>query len=86
MKDKRNCSTNMSYPIYQQPMMVPPMGYPTGYPAGMINGSNNLEQQINNLEQQINLLDQRVNRLENLGTNSTTNNYTKYNDSNYYMV
>ena len=28
MKEKRNCGNNMNYPIYQQPMMVPPMGYP----------------------------------------------------------
>ena len=88
MKEKRNCSNNMSYPIYQQPMMVPPMGYPVGYPTnfqGMPNGitSNTYEQQLNNIEQQINLLDQRVTRLEKLGTNNMTNNY---NDSNYYMV
>ena len=86
MKDKRNCNNNMSYSTYQ-PMMVPPMGYPVGYPGNgmMPNMSNNIEQQINNIERQLNLLDQRVTRLENLGTNNTTN-YTKYNDSNYYMV
>ena len=86
MKDKRNCN-NMSYPVYQ-PMMVPPMGYPSGYPGDMMSGgiyNNNIEQQLNNIEQQLNLLDQRVSRLENLGSNNTTN-YTKYNDSNYYMV
>lgn len=84
MKDKRNCN-NMNYPIYQQPM-VPPMGYPIGYPGGMMSGNNNsIEQQLNNIEQQLNLLDQRVTRLESLGSNNTTN-YTKYNDSNYYMV
>ena len=48
--------------------------------------NNTFEQQLNNIEQQINILDQRVTRLENLNSNSTTNNYTKYNDSNYYMV
>ena len=91
MKDKRNCGNNMNYPIYQQPMMVPPMGYPMypggfqqnmqGMPGGITN--NAFEQQINNLEQQINLLDQRITRLENLNTNNINN---KYNDSNYYMV
>lgn len=88
MKDKRNCNNNMSYPIYGQPMMVPPMGYPMGYPGGMSGNmmNNTFEQQLNNIERQLNLLDQRVTRLENLGSNSTTNNYTKYNDSNYYMV
>ena len=82
MKDKRN-----SYPVYQQPMMVPPMGYPIGYP-GNFNGNmmgNNIDQQLNNIEQQLNLLDKRLTRLETLGSNNTTN-YTKYNDSNYYMV
>lgn len=95
MKDKRNCGSNMSYPVYQQPMMVPPMGYPMGMPnmMGVPNNvttnipggitSNTFEQQLNNIEQQINLLDQRVSRLEKLGSNTTTNNY---NDSNYYMV
>ena len=97
MKEKRQCSNNMNYPIYQQPM-IPPMGYPMyqggflpnmmGIPnmGGNINGgisSNNFEQQINNIEQQINLLDQRVTRLEGLNNNNISN---KYNDSNYYMV
>lgn len=90
MKDKRNCGNNMNYPIYQQPMMVPPMGYPAtpmypgGFQGGMSGGitSNTIEQQINNLEQQINLLDQRVTRLERNNNNSNNN----YNDSNYYMV
>lgn len=92
MKEKRNCGNNMNYPIYQQPMMVPPMGYPM-YPGspnmmgmpGMTGGitNNTFEQQINNIEQQINLLDQRVTRLENLNNNNINN---KYNDSNYYMV
>ncbi len=87
MKDKRNCPNNMSYPLYQ-PMMVPPMGYPVGYPGmqGNMATSSNIEQQINNIEQQLNMIDQRVTRLESLGANNTTNNYTKYNDSNYYMV
>ena len=98
MKDKRNCGNNMNYPVYQQPMMMPPMGYPM-YPGnfqglqGNINPnmtggitSNTFEQQINNLERQINLLDQRVTRLENLNNNSTNNYNNKYNDSNYYMV
>lgn len=87
MKEKRNCSNNMNYPIYQQPLMVPPMGYPMMQPniMGMNGGvsSNTLEQQLNNIEQQINLLDQRVTRLENLNNNNINN---KYNDSNYYMV
>lgn len=87
MKEKRNCSNNMSYPIYQQPMMVPPMGYPMMQPniMGMSGGvsSNTIEQQLNNIEQQINLLDQRVSRLENLNNNNINNKYT---DSNYYMV
>lgn len=82
MTDKRNCNNNMSYPLYQ-PMMVPPMGYPAM--PNMNTGYNNIEQQLNNIEQQLNALDRRVTRLENLGSNSTTN-YTKYNDSNYYMV
>ena len=81
MKDKRNCNTN-SYPIYSQPMMVPPMGYP----MPIQNGFNNIDQRLNNIEQQLNLLDQRVTRLENLGSNNKSNNYTNYNDSNYYMV
>ena len=85
MKDKRNC--NMSYPTYPQPMMVPPFGYPQQMPTNSIaSGYNNIEQQLNNIEQQLNILDKRVTRLENLNSNSTTNNYTKYNDSNYYMV
>ena len=90
MKDKRNCSNNMNYPIYQQPMMVPPMGYPmyqgSFQPNMMNNGgisTNTYEQQINNIEQQINLLDKRITRLENLNNNNINN---KYNDSNYYMV
>lgn len=95
MKDKRNCNNNMSYPIYQQPMMVPPMGYPVypnsfqGFQPNMNNmmsggiTTNTFEQQINNLEQQINLLDQRVTRLE---RNNNLNNNNNYNDSNYYMV
>ena len=95
MKDKRNCSNNMNYPIYQQPMIVPPMGYPMmqgGFQPNMMGmnmggvSSNTIEQQINNLEQQINLLDRRVTRLENLNTNNSSNNYNKYNDSNYYVV
>lgn len=97
MKDKRQCSNNMNYPIYQQPIMVPPMGYPmyqggfqpnimgmnnmAGMPGGI--SSNTFEQQINNIEQQINLLDKRITRLENLNNNNINN---KYNDSNYYMV
>ena len=90
MKDKRNCSNNMSYPIYGQPMM-PPMGYPM-YQGGfqqqpmmpnMGISQNTFEQQLNNMEQQINLLDKRVTRLENLNNNNLNN---KYNDSNYYMV
>jgi len=87
MKEKRNCSNNMNYPVYQQPMM-PPMGYPMyqqpmmGMPnmGGITN--NTFEQQINNIEQQINLLDRRITRLENLNNNNSNN----YNDSNYYMV
>ena len=95
MKDKRNCGSNMSYPIYQTPMMMPPASYPMSYqgviPANMMGNmiggisSNTIEQQINNIEQQLNLLDQRVTRLERTNTNSN-NNYNKYNDSNYYMV
>lgn len=91
MKDKRNCNNN-SYPIYQQPMMVPPMGYPINYSqpiqGGMMNGiaTNTFEQQLNNIEQQINLLDQRITRLEKMNINTTNSNYNKYNDSNYYMV
>lgn len=95
MKEKRQCSNNTNYPIYQQPMMVPPMGYPMyqgGFPnmMGMPNiggiTTNTLEQQINNIEQQINILDQRVTRLEGLNNNSSNNFNNKYNDSNYYMV
>ena len=97
MKEKRQCSNNVNYPVYQQPMMVPPMGFPMyqggfqpnmmGMPnmTGMSGGitSNTFEQQINNIEQQINLLDQRITRLENLNNNNINN---KYSDSNYYMV
>ena len=90
MKDKRQCSNNMSYPVYQQPMMVPPMGYPMyqgGFQQPMMPNmgisQNTFEQQLNNIEQQINLLDKRVTRLENLNNNNLNN---KYNDSNYYMV
>ena len=94
MKEKRNCNSN-NYPIYQQPMMVPHMGYPMGingiqnmgimpnmYQGGIT--TNTIEQQLNNLEQQINLLEQRVTRLERMNSNS--NNSNNYNDSNYYMV
>ena len=95
MKEKRNCSNNMNYPVYQPPMMVPPMGYPMyqgGFQPNMMMPNtqggittNTIEQQLNTIEQQINLLDQRVTRLENL--NNTSNNFNnKYNDSNYYMV
>lgn len=91
MKDKRNCGANM-YPIYQAPIMVPPFpmgvqpnyqGYQS-YPSSNLS-TNTIEQQINNLEQQVNLLDQRVTRLEKMN-NTTTNNYSKYSDSSYYMV
>ena len=84
MKDKRNCNSN-NYPIYQQPMIMQPMGYPVNYQTGIpnFNPTISIEQQINNLEQQINLLEQRINRLEKSNTNT---NYNKYNDSNYYMV
>jgi hypothetical protein len=93
MKEKRQCSNNINYPVYQQPIMVPPMGYPMyqgGFQPNMMGMSNmnsgitnnTFEQQINNIEQQINLLDQRITRLE--GLNNNMNN--KYNDSNYYMV
>ena len=86
MKDKRNCSNNMNYPVYQQPMMVPQFGYPNMYQQPFMSGgitTNTYDQQINNIEQQINLLDQRITRLEKMNNN---NNYNKYNDSNYYMV
>ena len=89
MKDKRNCGNNMSYPVYQQPMMVPPMGYPMyqgGFQTPMPNmgiSQNTFEQQLNSIEQQINLLDKRVTRLESLNNNNLNN---KYNDSNYYMI
>lgn len=86
MKDKRNCSNNMNYPIYQQPMMVPPMGYPNPFQGNVqMQEINSYNAQINNLEQQIKALDQRVSRLESL-TNTQFNNSTKYSDSNYYMV
>ncbi len=90
MKDKRNCNSNMNYPIYGGQMVVPPMGYPAmpnmmGMPIQGGVSSNTFEQQLNNIEQQINLLEKRVTRLENLSNNSTTN-YNKYSDSNYYMV
>lgn len=85
MKDKRNCNNNMNYPVYQQPMMIPPMGYPINYPnVGNYSNiqQNPYDQQLNNIEQKINVLEQRITRLENLNSN----NYSKYNDSNYYMV
>lgn len=83
MKDKRNC-TNPSYPVYNQPMPVPPMGFPMNYQYP-INFQNTLEQQLNNLEQQLNILDQRITRLEKINPNNQTS-YNKYNDTNYYMV
>ena len=90
MKDKRNCNNNMNYPVYPAPMMMPQMGYPNYQPFPNIMNSgiqaNTYEQQINNLEQQINLLDQRITRLEKQYMNNNSNNYNKYNDSNYYMV
>ena len=82
MKDKRNCN-NQSYPVYTQPMIVPPMGYPINYQYPP-NLQNIQDQQLNNIEQQINILDQRITRLEKANNNS--NSYNKYNDSNYYMV
>lgn len=81
MKSSRNCNSN--YPVYPQPMIMPPYGMPAMPNYNGVN-SNIVEQQLNNLEQQINLLDQRVSRLESMNTNNT--NYNKYNDSNYYMV
>ena len=71
MKDKRNCGNNLNYPVYQQPMMMPPMGYPIGNPGGFFQGypnqsiagsitTNTFEQQINNIEQQINLLEHSI--------------------------
>ena len=73
MKDKRNC--NQAYPMYNTPMMMPPI--PNIY-------QNTYD--INNIDQRLNMLEERVSRLEKLVSNSTNNNYNKYNDSNYYMV
>lgn len=73
MKDKRNC--NQAYPIYPQPMMMPPM--PNIY-------QNTYD--INSVEQRLNMLEERVSRLEKLISNNSNNNYNKYNNDNYYMV
>ena len=85
MKDNRNC--NQNYPVYQ-PMMVPPMGYPVNYFDGMYQNNTNTSDELNNLKTRLNNLENRVSRLESMGTtsNTTTNNYNKYTDSNYYMV
>ena len=88
MKDKRNCNSNMNYPVYGGPMMVPPMGMPNNLPFPNYNvgiSQNTYEEQINNIEQQLNLLDQRITRLERQYMNNINTN-NKYNDSNYYMV
>ena len=93
MKEKRNCNNNSNYPIYpgfqnfNNPMMVPPMGFPNYQAFPNFNqgvNTNTIEQQINNLNEQITLLDQRLTRLEKQYINSS--NYNKYSDSNYYMV
>ena len=101
MKDKRQCSNNMNYPVYQQPMMVPPIGYPMyqgGFQPNMMGGqnmqgmNNNLMGGIssNTFEQQINNIEKQINLLDQRVTrleNLNNNNINnKYNDSNYYMV
>ena len=83
MKDKRNCG--VGYPIYQSNMM-PPMPIPFQYQQGNGIIGNNIERQLNDINQQINLLEQRVKVLESLNSSTASNNYLKYNDSNYYMV
>lgn len=85
MKDKRNC--NNSYPIYQQPVMAPPIYpmYPSYNLGNMGINNSNITDQLNNLEQRVNSLEQRVSRLEKMNVTNNTN-YSKYNDSNYYMV
>lgn len=88
MRNTRDCKGNNNYPIYP---VVPPYGMPmyNGFNGAGMNGFNNtgmvsgLDQQLSALEQQVNSLEQRVNRLENM---NQSNNYNKYNDSNYYMV
>ena len=83
MKDNRNC--NQNYPLYQ-PMMVPPMGYPINYFDNMYGSNNNYSDEINSIQNRLTSLENRVKKLESMSSNSTTNNYTKYSDSNYYMV
>ena len=101
MKEKRNCGNNMNYPVYQQPMMVPPMGYPMyqgGFQPNMM-GMQNMQGMNNNMisgissntfEQQINNIEKQINLLDQRVTrleNLNNNNINnKYNDSNYYMV
>ena len=72
----------MNYPVYQQPMMVPPMGYPMyqgGFQPNMMGmnnipgmtggiSSNTFEQQINNLEQQIKATKDHIHQLETMLT------------------
>lgn len=100
MKEKRNCGNNMNYPIYQQPMMVPPMGYPIyqgGFQPNMM-GMGTMQNitginsgvTANTYEQQINNLEQQINlidkRVTRLENLNNSNINSKYNDSNYYMV
>ena len=101
MKEKRNCGNNMNYPVYQQPMMVPPMGYPMyqgGFQPNMM-GMQNMQGMNNNMisgissntfEQQIKKKKKQINLLDQRVTrleNLNNNNINnKYNDSNYYMV
>ena len=101
MKDKRQCSNNMNYPVYQQPMMVPPMGYPMyqgGFQPNMMSVQNmqgmngNMTSGIssNTFEQQITNIEKQINLLDQRVTrleNLNNNSINnKYNDSNYYMV
>lgn len=100
MKEKRQCGNNMNYPVYQQPMMVPPMGYPMfqgGFQPNMI-GMNNMPNMTgmtggvtsNTFEQQINNIEQQINlldrRITRLENLNNNTNSNNYNDSNYYMV
>ena len=94
MKDKRNCGNNMNYPVYQQPMMVPPMGYPMypgnlgGYQGnmmGMTNTNNNIQGGItsNTFEQQINSIERQINLLDQRVTrleNLNNNSTNNYNN------
>lgn len=96
MKEKRNCGNNLNYPVYQQPMMVPPMGYPM-YQGGFqpnIMGIQNTQGMNNSLmsgisgntfEQQLNNIERQINLLDQRVTRlEGLNNNTSNNYNNKY--